>query len=188
MSNISAHLNNYKIFVNEVISELNNINTIWEPHARATKNGFQSLSNLFEDPIGKLKTLKSIVLDELDLYYAKHKHEKCSFIQKWPSKKYLSGWHVILKKGGHQSAHIHSEGWLSGVIYLKVVPSLEKNEGGIEFGLNGIDYSDAGSPAVVYQPKLGDIIFFPSSLHHRTIPFTTSMDRIVISFDMVEIK
>ena len=100
-------------------------------------------------------------------------------------KKNLFGWHVILQQQGYQDPHIHPAGWLSGVIYLKVVPSLEKNEGAIEFSLNAQNYSDLKSPKFIHQPKKGDIVFFPSSLHHRTIPFTTNTDRIIISFDLL---
>ena len=38
---------------------------------------------------------------------------------------------------------------------------------------------------MTYQPEVGDIVFFPSSLHHKTIPFTTDADRIIVSFDLV---
>ena len=69
--------------------------------------------------------------------------------------------------------------------YLKVVPSFKKNEGAIEFSLNGSQYYDAKSPKVVYSPKAGDIVLFPSSLHHRTIPFSTDTDRISIAFDLI---
>ena len=129
--------------------------------------------------------LKSIISFELDAYYLKFQDEPCTFIQKWPSKKDLFGWHVILKEQGYQKPHIHPGGWLSGVIYLKVAPSLEKNEGAIEFSLNGKYYSDPNSPKLIHKPKEGDIIMFPSSLHHRTIPFTTETDRISIAFDLV---
>ena len=132
----------------------------------------------------KMTRLRSIIIDELDAYYLEFKNESCSYIKKWPSKKNLFAWHVILKRQGHQTAHIHPSGWLSGVIYLKVVPSLKKDEGAIEFSLNGEYYSNTNIPKLTYQPELGDIVFFPSSLHHRTIPFTTDMDRIVVSFDL----
>jgi len=39
-------------------------------------------------------------------------------------------------------------------------------------------------PKLIHQPKLGDIVFFPSSLHHRTVPFTTDTERIIVSFDL----
>ena len=148
-SNLSSHLKNPNSFVTEVMEELHNVKTIWEPLSKTTYKGFQSMSNLFENPLGKLNNLKSIITDELDLYYLKFKNKSCSYIKKWPSKNTLFAWHVILKNQGYQDAHIHSGGWLSGVIYLKLVPALEKNEGAIEFGLNGEFYSDANSPKII---------------------------------------
>ena len=71
------------------------------------------------------------------------------------------------------------------MIYLKVVPSLGKDEGAIEFSLNGALYENVNSSSLTYQPKSGDIVFFPSSLHHRTIPFMTETDRIIVSFDLM---
>ena len=106
-------------------------------------------------------------------------------MQKFPTPRNLFGWSVVLKQQGHQKAHIHSGGWLSGVIYLKVVPSLGKHEGAIEFSLNGEHYHHPDSPCVIFQPEVGDMVFFPSSLHHRTIPFSADTDRITISFDLV---
>jgi len=183
-SNISSHLEDSNLFITEVIEELHNVKTIWEPNNLATRKGFQSNINLFENPLEKMSYLKSIIIDELDLYYSKFKNESCSYIQKWPSKKRLIGWHVILKQHGNQKIHIHPSGWLSGVIYLKVVPALGKDEGAIEFGLNGERYSHVDSPKIIYQPKLGDIVFFPSSLNHGTVPFKTDTDRIIVSFDL----
>ena len=68
---------------------------------------------------------------------------------------------------------------------MKVVPPLEKNEGAIEFSLNGKNYFDINSPKLIHQPEAGDIVLFPSSLHHRTIPFSTETDRIVVAFDLM---
>ena len=65
------------------------------------------------------------------------------------------------------------------------VPPLGKDEGAIEFSLNGKNYYDVNSPKLTLQPEAGDIVFFPSSLHHRTIPFTTDEERIIISFDLM---
>ena len=54
-----------------------------------------------------------------------------------------------------------------------------------DFGLSGEYYSDTNSSTVTHQPKEGDVILFPSSLYHKTIPFTTDEDRIVVSFDLM---
>jgi len=184
-SNLSSHLQNFNSYITEVIKELYNVNTVWEPFSKSTIVGFQSNTNLFAKPQKKIQNLKSIIITEIESYYLKFKHETCSLIKKWPSKYDLPAWHVILKKQGHQMPHIHVGGWLSGVIYLKVVPHLKKNEGAIEFSLNGEKYYDTESPKVLYLPKIGDIVIFPSSLHHRTIPFSADTDRISIAFDLV---
>jgi hypothetical protein len=184
-SNLSSHLQNFNSFIAEVIKELHNINTVWEPYGKTTIGGFQSKSILFKNPQKKMQNLKSIIITEIESYFLKFKNETCSLIKKWPSKYDFNAWHVILKKQGHQNPHIHTSGWLSGVIYLKVVPSFKKNEGAIEFCLNGEHYYDVKSPKVVHLPKAGDIVIFPSSLHHRTIPFSADTDRISIAFDLV---
>ena len=184
-SNLSSHLKNSDKFIDDLIDEIKHINASWEPSNKTTIKGFQSTKNLFVDPKGKIKDLQKIIIDELQKYNLKFKDKSCLFINEWPLKKNLFGWHVILQQQGYQDPHIHPAGWLSGVIYLKVVPSLEKNEGAIEFSLNAQNYSDVKSPKFIHQPKKGDIVFFPSSLHHRTIPFTTNTDRIIISFDLL---
>ena len=185
VSNLSTHFNNSNLFINEVINELNNVKTRWEPYGKSTHKGFQSTGkNLFENSSKKLLNLKSIIDHEIDSYCLKFKDEDCTFIKQWPLKTNLIGSYVLLKQYGHQESHIHVNGWLSGVIYLKVVTPLVKDEGAIELSLNGENYFDANLPKHIHQPKEGDMIFFPSSLHHRTIPFTSDEDRIVVAFDL----
>lgn len=186
VNNLASHLEHSSEFITELIEEIHPLETTWEPFATTTRKGLQTLThiNLFANPSVKIASLKSIIIDELAAYYLKFQNESCTYIKKWPSKNNLWAWSVTLKHQGHQTAHIHPGGWLSGVIYLKVVPSLGKDEGAIEFSLNGENYSNINSPSLTYQPKSGDIVFFPSSLHHRTIPFTTDTDRIIVSFDL----
>jgi predicted 2-oxoglutarate/Fe(II)-dependent dioxygenase YbiX len=96
------------------------------------------------------------------------------------------GWYNKLVKNGFQTAHIHPSGWLSGVIYLKTINQAGDDEGAIEFGLHGYELPviDESYPRKVHRPESGDIVLFPSSLFHRTIPFTTDAERCVIAFDL----
>ena len=89
-------------------------------------------------------------------------------------------------QNGYQDSHIHPDGWLSGVVYLKTIESPDPDEGAIEVGLHGygLPILDNQYPRKTYRPKKGDIILFPSSLFHRTIPFTTDAERCVIAFDL----
>ena len=182
-SNIATHIEDSNLLITEVIDELYNVKTKWEHNT--TRNGFQSTIDVFKNPLEKMSILKSVIINELTSYHSKFKNESCSYITKWPSEKIVKGWHVILKQQGHQLAHLHPTGWLSGVIYLKVVPTMGKQEGAIEFTLDSPNYLDNCSSRKMHHPKLGDIVLFPSSLHHRTIPFSADTDRISISFDLM---
>ena len=187
IANLSSRLNDSVEFVEGIIDELDEIKAIWEPPGKATISGFQSLDsiNIFKNPNGKIAELEKIIISEIETYYLKFQNEQCPYIQKFPTTRNLFGWTVILKQQGYQISHIHPGGWLSGVIYLKVVDSLGKDEGAIEFSLDGEHYFDVNSPSLTFQPGIGDIVFFPSSLHHKTIPFTTDAERIIVSFDLI---
>ena len=91
---------------------------------------------------------------------------------------------------GHQGTHIHAGGWLSGVFYLKTVQEPIENEGAIEFGLDGYEYEEDGDnlPKILYEPQQGDMVLFPSSLFHRTLPITSQSERWVIAFDLIPKK
>ena len=107
-------------------------------------------------------------------------------IENWPKKIEIDAWYVRILKSGHQSSHIHPSGWISGVLYLKTVELPKQNEGAIEFSLHGYSYPVLREdyPKEVHQPNNGDLVLFPSSLFHRTIPVIQDTERCVIAFDL----
>jgi len=168
----------------EIIKETEEYQLTWE--SRTTKFGFQSLPDVFENPSKNISLLESVIQQAVNSYYDKFKSETNLFIKYWPSEYKLQGWYNRLVKNGHHTSHIHQTGWLSGVIYLKTVDLPLSDEGAIEFGLHGYDLPimDNKYPRKLHKPKRGDIVLFPSSLFHRTIPFTTDSERCVIAFDL----
>jgi uncharacterized protein (TIGR02466 family) len=102
-------------------------------------------------------------------------------------------WGTLLSDGGHQHSHIHVGGWMSGVYYVALPPSMgageQANDGWIEFGHPPPDFEAGFEPqTLVYEPKEGDALFFPSYLFHRTIPFTGDAQRISLAFDVKPIS
>ena len=170
-----------------MISEVETDSLRWEPLNKATKRGYQTPSTVFDWETGAIQKLKDILLQELHGYQNRFDDRNCDLIKLWPKKYDLSGWFVRLKTHGYQEAHIHPDGWVSGVLYLKTIEETFENQGSIEFSLHGYDYHRRSSnvPTKTHQPKLGDILLFPSSLFHRTIPFDSPQDRCVIAFDVV---
>ena len=154
-----------------------------------TKYGFQTPSDLFVQPTGLITDLEKIINDRVEDYCLKYSSEDCLFVKMFPKKTYLVGWFVRLLKGGHQDSHIHTSGWLSGVLYLKLPIGSDPKEGAISFGLWGYNYPilDENYPEKEYHPNSGDIILFPSSLFHKTNPFNSDEERMSIAFDLIPV-
>ena len=159
---------------------------LWSPLGKATKNGYQSPSDLFINPSGFLADLDKIIWAKIKNYRSELSSQDCDFVKMFPNDAHLDGWFVHFRKGGYQTEHIHSSGWLSGVMYLKVPKVSNQEEGSIEFGLWGYNYPilNKNYPKKRFYPKDGDLILFPSSLFHRTIPFHSDDERICIAFDL----
>ena len=119
--------------------------------------------------------------------YKEHYNDSESFmIKEWPKNTSIHSWAVTLNTKGHQNAHIHPDGWLSGVFYLQV-PKIKKDEGSIFFSSLGYDYPSLNKKKIVekrIKPKQADLILYPSSLFHGTIPTTSENDRISLAFDI----
>ena len=183
--NIKSNFIPFKKFINSLINECNNLTSVWE--SRTTKKGFQSKGNLFNLQALSILNLKKIILETINEYKIKYKTKPDEFITQWPNKFSLLGAYNRLLKHGYQQPHIHPAGWLSGCFYLKMPKPLKKSEGAINFSLHGYDYPIVNSdiPSYQYSPVEGDLILFPSSLFHKTIPFSSNDERHVIAFDTI---
>jgi tetratricopeptide (TPR) repeat protein len=153
-------------------------------------HGTQSSGNLFKRSEESFRTLAKLIAYAIHNYYQKNKDkDKDSiFVKQFPKNvDFNSSWYVKMQSGGHLDSHIHEEGWVSGSVYLSM-PKEKKdpNEGAIELSLHGDNYPKEHDnfPAKTYPVEVGDVVFFPSSVFHRTIPFSSKEERICIAFDV----
>ena len=151
-------------------------------------NGVQSSGNLFKRKDSSFKKLAKEITLLIKKYFDRYKNEDSMFIKAFPKNiEFSSSWFVKMQKGGHLSSHIHEEGWISGAVYL-AIPQQKKHpdEGGIELSIDGDDYPRMHDDfeKKLYLPQVGDVVFFPSSVFHRTIPFSSNEERICIAFDL----
>jgi tetratricopeptide (TPR) repeat protein len=151
-------------------------------------NGKQSAGNLFKRPEASFRKLGDIVKQEFINYKNKFAGADCELIKSFPKElEFTSSWYVRLRRGGYVDRHIHEVGWISGAVYL-VLPKNKKDplEGCFEYGLHGDNYpqNHQNFPTGIASPSVGDIVLFPSSLFHRTIPFSSDEERICIAFDL----
>lgn len=154
--------------------------------ARLT-HGKQSAGNLFKRAEASFRALGEIVKREFRLYHEHYKHADCALITHFPSAlEFTSSWYVKMQTGGHLDAHIHEIGWISGAVYLAMPETEDEKEGAFEYGTHGDQYPQLHDrfPTRYIKPAIGDIVLFPSSLFHRTIPFQADAERICIAFDL----
>ena len=173
--------------VKNLLNDINNADIGQRKQSRLTA-GMQSSGNLFQRKESSFQGLRNALINILHNYYLDIKHHDCEFARLFPKNiEFSSSWFVKMQNGGHLSSHIHEDGWISGAVYLSI-PSQDQpsNEGAIELSTDGDDYPRMHEdfPKKTILPEVGDVIFFPSSVFHRTIPFQSSEERICIAFDM----
>ena len=188
------------VLIKDLLNDINTAEIAERKQGRLT-NGQQSAGNLFKRPEASFRALAELIKQEFIRYKNKFSSSDCELILSFPTElEFTSSWYVKMQQGGHLSAHIHEIGWLSGAVYLamptpKIGNNAESNEGAFEYGTHGDDYpmmhgagqspkTPANFPTAHIMPNVGDIILFPSSLFHRTIPFSANESRICIAFDL----
>lgn len=151
-------------------------------------HGMQSAGNLFKRQEESFRTLAGLIREEVYAYAGEFARRDCDLMRYFPEDiEFASSWYVRMRQGGHLTSHIHEIGWLSGCVYLALPQQVPgRDDGCIEFSTHGDDYPKLHEdfPVKTIQPLVGDIILFPSSLFHRTIPFHSDEERICIAFDI----
>ncbi|PHS70298.1 MAG: hypothetical protein COB23_04065 [Methylophaga sp.] len=151
-------------------------------------NGVQSAGNLFKRSEPSFRQLGELVKQAVQRYQDNFADIDCIFVRDFPKNfEFASSWFVKMEQGGHLNSHIHEEGWVSGALYLSLPTDKQhEHEGSIEVSTHGDDYPKLHDnfPSKAIAPSVGDIIMFPSSVFHRTIPFSSDEERICVAFDL----
>ena len=173
--------------VDALKAEFESRQTVWEPKTNATTKGYQTVGNQLKENTGPLARLRELLSNQIDEYREEFKSSGHDLIRKWPASTELFGWYVSLLGGGYEAAHNHRHGWVSGVLYLQVPKCSDDPEAGaIEFGLKAPEYPELSGENLIrlHQPKVGQLILFPSNLYHRTIPNVSFERRMSFAFDL----
>jgi len=173
-------------FITGLVEEINQSN-ISKKTQSLLKNGYQSSGNLFLNDSPNMKIMESIVMDSIKSFRTKFSDKNCDLIKNWPKDFSVISWLIIIKKGGNLLAHMHKHGWISGSIYLNIPKKISKDEGNIKFSLHGADYphDNKAYPSKIVDITKGNMVLFPSSLFHSTIPFSSEEERLTLAFDVI---
>ncbi len=161
-----------------------------EPRNNATRFG-RHTDNLLANPGGPIPAFAALIEAAVEDYLrelpvtAEH-----PYLAHRPSEFKLMMWSVVMDSQGHQLAHMHPDGWVSGVYYVALPDVMHAGAGGeegwIEFGRPLEALTGATEPRTTrLRPEEGLLVLFPSYFYHQTIPFESDEQRICIAFDAV---
>ncbi|MDA8921957.1 tetratricopeptide repeat protein [Gammaproteobacteria bacterium] len=186
-NDLNARYDFEKTFVKKAKSILNE-NQISNRRQSLLVNGNQTSGNIFDLKNDDTNEIQKIIRTEVEKYRAKFKNSVEGLIKKMPTEYSLYGWLISMKNGGNLKPHIHTEGWLSGSIYINVPQKLKADSGNLVVSL-GLE-NDADDTRInekkIINVVTGSMVLFPASLTHYTIPFESEEERIVLAFDVKE--
>ena len=97
--------------------------------------------------------------------------------------RFAGSWSVRLSAAGHHSNHVHPEGWASSAFYVALPDQLDGNAGWLTLGEPQAELA-TGLPALrLIEPKVGQLVLFPSMMWHGTVPFEAGR-RMTVAFDV----
>ena len=174
-------------FNDDLVSELLNIKNNFESSPQPLiENGEQSSGNFLVSNDPSVQKIKSIIVERIINYQYQYKDFNEGFIKNWPKNIILHGWIIELKNGGSLGSHMHKQGWLSGSLYLNLQKDPGSRQGNIVFDLDGGSYPKNGKTFShkEFNIEKGDIVLFPSSIFHKTVPFESQEHRVTLAFDV----
>lgn len=162
------------------------------PIAQTMTGGTQIPGNLFENATGHVAELRDAVSAAVRTYVAGLRRDPGHPFLRFANAdfRFTGAWSTILQGAGYDASHIHNDGWLSGVYYVKV-PDLPEDrwaagEGCLQFGAPPDFYiSERNVTRRVIRPRPGLLVLFPSYLWHGVQPFKQPGLRHAVSFDLI---
>jgi tetratricopeptide (TPR) repeat protein len=138
-----------------------------------------------------LPALQKMIADAIEAYVHRLPAGGHPFLAGRPAAAHLRNWCVITEGDGHETWHVHQNGWLSGVYYIHVQDHIEHGqgkEGCLAFGLPEEIVGDEAARQfgeVLCRPRSGLLMLFPSHTYHRTYPHYGPGRRICFAFDVI---
>jgi tetratricopeptide (TPR) repeat protein len=97
--------------------------------------------------------------------------------------RFAGSWSVRLDSAGAHANHVHPAGWISSALYIALPDALPGDAGSLTLGAPQAELRLDLPPERIIAPRPGQLVLFPSTMWHGTIPFEAG-ERLTIAFDV----
>ena len=80
---------------------------------------------------------------------------------------------------------------MSSALYVDLpdeIHGASDHAGHIQFGVPPVETGLALPPQRTVEPRIGELLLFPSYMWHGTVPFTGTRPRVTVAFDLIPIN
>lgn len=165
-------------------------NFIGQPLEQSVRGGTQTDGHLFLRTDPEIRTLRAAIVDAVRTHIAglpapDPRHPQLAR-PRGPTR-FSGSWSVRLTGKGHHANHLHTAGWFSSAFYVALPEQAARGGGEAGWLTLGEPQAELGldlPPFRTIEPKVGQLVLFPSTMWHGTRPFEKG-ERLTVAFDVV---
>ena len=159
-----------------------------DPRGKATAGGRQT-ETLGDKDGPALAALFALIRSAVQDYAEDLKSSGEALPAHFPLTCSMQSWSVVLGPEGHQRAHRHPDGWLSGVYYVRAPKQEQDGRYSGDLLLGAVEESSGIGPPpwgiLHVEPVPGRLVIFPSYVPHATEASRAAGERISVAFDVI---
>ena len=154
---------------------------------QSVRGGSQTDGPLFSRVEAEIRALRALIVSAVEEHVARFETLPDDHPQKLAnagkSIRFSGSWSVRLVDGGFHTSHVHPRGWISSALYLALPEERSGNEGSLALGEPPAELGLDLEATRMIEPKLGQLVLFPSWMWHGTRPFPSG-ERLTVAFDV----
>lgn len=153
---------------------------------QSVRGGSQTDGPLFSRIDPEIRSLRSLISGAVEGYAEGLRNLPDGHPTKMkPGKRvrFSGSWSVRLLDGGFHASHVHPQGWISSALYVSLPQQLDEGEGWLTLGQPPAELGLDLPPTKMIEPKVGQLVLFPSWMFHGTRPFPAG-ERLTVAFDV----
>lgn len=160
-----------------------------QPLEQSVRGGTQTDGALFARIEPEIRRLREVIAGAVERHLAQlptFEPTHPLWVSRSGPLRFSGSWSVRLAAAGHHANHIHPAGRFSSALYVSIPQAAERGgdaAGWLSLGQPQAELGVDLPPTRMVEPKPGQLVLFPSTMWHGTVPFAAG-ERLTVAFDV----